>query len=71
MQRGVAFAPLLPPLLDLVGGQRLLGEPVVVRVLRPDLDVHIADDRAVLTDGRRRNLQVPVRQSNDKHRLIT
>ena len=61
-QRGVARAPLLLALLDLVGGQRLLGQPVVVGVLRPDLHVHIADEPPVPgVDGGLRNLQVPVR----------
>ena len=49
MQRGVARAPLLPPLLGLVQGHRLRGEPGIVGVLRADLDVRVADYRAVVT----------------------
>jgi len=71
VQRGVARAPFQPALLDLIGGQGLLSEPFVVGVLGPDLHVGITDDPPVLANGRLRNLQVPVRQSNDKHCPIT
>ncbi len=61
-QRGVACTPPLLALLDLVRGERLLGQPGVVGVLRPDLYVDIADNPPVPgMDGGLRNLQVPVR----------
>jgi excisionase family DNA binding protein len=61
-QRGVASAPLPLALLDLIGSQRTGGEPRVVRVVRPDLDVDIADDPPVPgVDGGLRDLEVTVR----------
>jgi hypothetical protein len=61
-ERGVARAPLALALLDLVGGERLLGQPGVLGVLRPDLYIYIADEPPVpRVDGGLRNLQVSVR----------
>jgi hypothetical protein len=70
-ERLVVLPPPVAALLGLLGGQRLRGQPGIVGVLRPYLDVDVAEDPAVMTDRALRDPQVPVRQSYDKHRLIT
>ena len=70
-ERLVVLPPPVAALLGLLRGQRLRGQPGIVGVLRPDLDVDVAEDPAVLTDRALRYPQVSVRQSYDKHRLIT
>ena len=67
-QRLVILAPPVTPLLDLFRGQRLLGQPGVIRVLGPDLHIHIAENAPIVTDGALRDPKVPVRQSYDKLR---
>jgi hypothetical protein len=67
VQFGVLGPPFKTSPLHFVGGQRLSGQPGVVSVLGPDLDVDIPHDAAILPYGRLRNLQVSVRKSNDKH----
>src|SRR5579871_950986 len=65
----LVFLP--PPVTTLLGffrGQRLLGQPRVVSILRADLHVYVADDMPVTGDRTLRDSEVPVRQSNDKHR---
>ncbi len=62
----VPRAPRRAPLLDLILGHGLRGQPSVLRVLRADLDVSVADDPA-LVNRLLGNLQVPVRESNDEH----
>jgi len=61
LQRLVAVPPLGPAPRHLVLGQRLSGQPRVVRVLRTDLHVGVADDPPIVADGGLRNPQVPVR----------
>ena len=70
-ERLVILAPPDPALFGFLGGQRLLGQPGIVGVLRPDLDLDVAEDPPVMGDRALRDPQVPVRQSYDKHRLIT
>ena len=67
-QRLVIPAPPVAPLLVLFRGQRLLGQPGVIRVLGPDLHVHVGKNPPVVSDGGLRDPEVTVRQSYDKHR---
>ena len=52
MQRGVAGAPFRVSALGLLWGQGLRVQPGIIGVLRPDLDVRVADDAPVLANGR-------------------
>ena len=70
-ERLVIPPPPDPALLGFFGGQSLRGQPGIFGVLRPYLDVDIADDPPVMGDRALRDPQVPVRQSYDKHCLIT
>jgi len=70
-ERLVVLPPPGPALLGFFWGQRLRGQAGIVGVLRPDLDVDVAEDPAVMTDRALRDPQVPVRQSYDKRCLIT
>ena len=49
-ERLVVLPPPPAALLGLLGGQRLRGQAGIVGVQRPDLDVDVAEDPAVMTD---------------------
>ena len=67
----VVLPPAITALLDFFRGQRLGGQPGIVGVLRPDLNVDVAEDPPVVGDRALRDLEIPIRQSYDKPRPIT
>ena len=67
----IILPPAVTALLSFLRGQRLRGQPGIISILRPDLDVDVAEDPAIVADRALRDLEVPVRQSYDKHRPIT